>query len=243
MLGTTLTTVVNLLNTAPDLSPTERAMILGTLTATGLLTPTGGASTSSVPIDLQSLVNAIPIAEDGHVITSLHHNSLRAALLAIVTQLGGEPVSGTVTLTFLPSFLPSGSQPPWLLAEGVATRSAGASAARGWFPLQLPEGARLQNMTGIGRRTGTVASFQLQLQRQPINDTPTTVLISIPLQNAGDPFQVTGSVQVAGAGPAALEEYRLINNSAFKYLVMASLVGADTAAEAQIFAIRVAYSR
>ena len=243
MLGTTLTNVVNLINTSLDISPTERAMILGTLTATGELTPTGGTSTGSVPIDLQSLINAIPIAEDGHVITRLHHNSLRAALLAIVTQLGGDPVSGTVTLTLMPSFLPSGNQAPWLLSEGVATRSE-AETTRGWFPLQLPEGVRIQNMTVIGRRTGTVESFQVQLLRQPINDTPTTVLISIPLQNAGDPFQEPPrSVQVAGAGPAALEEYRLINNSAFKYLVMANLVAQAAAAEAQIFAIRVAYSR
>ena len=82
--------------------------------------------------------------------------SLRAALLAIASQLGADPTSGTVTLTFAPSFLPIGDEPPWSLSMGVATKPREAGKARGWFPLQLPEGVRLQSMTVIGRKTGAV---------------------------------------------------------------------------------------
>ena len=244
MASHTMNTILNLLTTSTDITARERSTLIGTLTSAGLLTTTGGTSTGSTLTDLRNLINAIPIAEDEHVITSLYHNSLRAALLAIASQIGADPVSGTVTLTFTPSFFSMRNDPPWLLSEGMATRPVdGNRTASGWFPLQLPEGVRLQSMTVIGRKTGAVESFQVQLLRQPINETPTTALITIPLNNAGDPFQVTGSVQVDGAGPAALEEYRTINNSTHKYLVMARLFGAVAAAEAQIFAIRVAYSR
>src|SRR5262245_38116019 len=137
----TMSTILNLLATSTDITARERSTLIGTLASAGLLTATGGTSTGSALTDLQSLVNAIPIAEDGRVITSLYHNSLRAALLAIADKLGADPASGTVTLTFAPSFFPSGgNESPWSLSEGVATKPPGASSTRGWFPLQLPEG-------------------------------------------------------------------------------------------------------
>jgi hypothetical protein len=204
-------------------------------------TGTGTQPSTPTSVDLQLLLNAIPIAQDGNVITSEYHNALRAAVLTIANQLGVS-LSQTVTLSFAPSFLPSGVQPQWVLNNGFASKPTGGTA-HGWFPLQLPDGARIQSMTAIGRRSGTVASFQVQLLRQPITDTDTTTLITIPLNTAGDPFTVSGNLQVAGAGPTALEEYRVVDNDNYKYLAFARLVGAAADAVVELHAIRVTFNR
>lgn len=243
MASPTMNTILHLLATSTDIPIGERSTLISTLASAGLLTPAEEASTSSTLTNLRNLVNAIPIAENGRVISSQYHNSLRAALLAIAGQLGADPTSGTETLTFAPSFLPSGDEPPWSLSVGVATKPPEADRARGWFPLQLPEGVRLQSMIVNYRKTESVRSFQVQLLQQPLNDISTTALITVSLGNAAAPFQVTGSVQVAEARPAALEESVVINNSAYKYLVMASVDDQEANTAVQIFTIRVTYSR
>lgn len=52
-----------------------------------------------MPPTLESLITAIPTAEDGHVITENYHNSLRAALVLMASQLGGTAPGPTVPST------------------------------------------------------------------------------------------------------------------------------------------------
>lgn len=192
--------------------------------------------------DIYSAINAIPIAEDGHIITREYHNSLRSGLILIANQLGVTPVSQTVTMTFAPSFLQNGLQPGWLLNNGYASNPSGG-AAQGWFLVQLPDAVRIQSMTVMGRRTGNTPSFQVQLLRQPINEIDITVLIAISLRDATDPFTATGTLQVPGAGPSALEEYRIVDNENYKYLVFARLIGAASDSVVEIRTIKLTFNR
>lgn len=198
------------------------------------------APTNSV--DLQLLLNAIPVAQEGHVITSEYHNALRSALLMIASQMGIDLSGNTGLLTLPPVFYAVANQPQWLLSEGWANPPEGGTA-RGWFPLNLPQGARIQSMTAIGRRTGSVTTFQVMLLRQPLTETDATTLITLNLNTASDPFQVNGSINVPGAGANATEEYRQVDNSAYKYLVTARVAGAGGDAVAQLNAIELAYAR
>jgi hypothetical protein len=215
---------------------------IGPITTTpsgGDQTPTPGTGGSG-NVDLQLLLTTV--AEDGHVITSEYFNRLRDAIIALAGQLGAGPIGQTFTLTFAPNFFQSGTDPTWVQSVGYVEKPDGGNAT-GWFPLQLPNGFRIQSMTVIGRKSGTVASFQMHLLRQPINATDTLALIAVPLAGAPDPFQVTTSLQVAGAGPKATEEYSTVDNDNYKYLVEAKLIGADAGATVQIHSIQVTCSR
>ena len=46
------------------------------------------------PTELQILLNALPVAEEGHVITSAHINALRTAILNLAAKIGGTALSG-----------------------------------------------------------------------------------------------------------------------------------------------------
>ncbi len=70
--------------------------------------------------DIEDLLNAIPIAEHGHVITSEYHNSLRDALRGLAQQFDTEAASQTVTLTWSPAFFPNDPQPNWSHRYGLA---------------------------------------------------------------------------------------------------------------------------
>src|ERR1700726_1804687 len=95
--------------------------------------------------DIQALINAIPDAQDGSVITSDYHNTIKAALAAMASQLGGSAGGQTVTLTLPPNFLPIGRNPPWVVTLGAAS-DAGTPVSDGWIPVSLPEGAVIQQL-------------------------------------------------------------------------------------------------
>jgi hypothetical protein len=114
--------------------------------------------------------------------------------------------------------------------------------AAGWFSLQLPDGVRLQNMTVLGRQAGTLQRFQVSLLRQALADPAQTALMALELANAGDPFRVPVNFQdlASGAGLTAVD--RVIDNSAYKYLIAGSASGV-TGSLAQINAIQVVCQR
>jgi hypothetical protein len=175
---------------------------------------------------LPVLLNAIPVAQDGDVITAQYHNSLRDALIVLAAQAGPVLTGQPETYTYAPHFLQNDAGPNWQQAGGLATPDASKSA-NGFFVVQLPNGARIQNLTVTGRRTGNpAASFTVLLVRVNINDASPVTLISLDLRTAPDPFKVSQSLNVPGAGPAALEEYRLVDTTAFTYLVTARVLGA-----------------
>jgi hypothetical protein len=197
--------------------------------------------------NLDTLIAAIPTAEDGHVISREYHNSLRAALVEMASRLSAT-AGQTGATTFAPTFSPNVPQPPWVITVGVADKT-NQTGADGWLSISLPDGARIQGMTVKGGRAGAAPVFQIQLIRQSLDDpTANVTLISIPGLNTSamerDPFEAKGLPQVSGiTSPAALNEILTVNNSDFKYLVRARLVGSTTDATVRIYGIRVEYQR
>ncbi|MEW9898707.1 hypothetical protein ABWL39_08750 [Chitinivorax sp. PXF-14] len=103
--------------------------------------------------DLASLLAAIPIAEDGKLITRDYHNSLRAALLA----LAGQSVPATAPaqakageIVLVPAFVNGANDKVgrWALQDGVA--SADERGASGILPFNLRDTETLAKITLTG---------------------------------------------------------------------------------------------
>lgn len=231
------------------------ALAAGNFAATAPTTPNAPDTASQAPPtpgELETLLSRIPVAEDGNVIRSEYHNSLRAALIAIARSLGISTDMQAVTQTFPPTFFPIGTQTPWVMSIGLADKAANNSA-NGWMPVLLPNGARVQNMRVMGRRNGTVSIFEVSLVRQritttsgPTSGTTLTPLFAADLSAAADPFNILVDVEeptnVTGAAVAAVtEDFRLIDNNKYKYMITAELNGASNIA--QLHAIQLIYRR
>jgi hypothetical protein len=190
---------------------------------------------------------------DGQVITSDHHNSLRAALLAIASQLGLGLTSPTTNFTFAPGILPiAGAPANWPVNAGNAAVSAAGANPDGWLPVQLPDGANIQSMTVTGKLTPPApASFQVVLFREsvaPDPNSPAAPLISLALQSQSGVFSVSGSIVPGAASSASglvaqlalVQDLKLIDNSSYKYFLRATVTGAGGATVAEIDAIQIA---
>jgi len=211
-----------------------------TLTDLGNATPIAQQATT-----LSDLGNAIPIAQRGDVISPESHNTLRDAVVAIITQLGG--VSGTTLTTapLVPAFLPvSANDPSWTMVPGVA-KSPG-SAAKGWMPVQLPDGALIQRLIVVAGRTGPLelpASMNIMLQRLLIRGgTAAVTLANISL--VGSSFQQAvfdASANYAPLGIATADQpgAQVVDNDQYNYFVEADLLGAPANSNVSIFAVRV----
>src|SRR5690242_10269796 len=115
--------------------------------------------------DLATLLNRIPIAEDGIIIGRHFHNSTRDFLQALVGQVGAGPGTQGGTFSFAPIFVYTEGAlgTNWKQPLGFASKPdppAGVnppvSSADGWLALQLPDGTRIQRLVVIGQITGTV---------------------------------------------------------------------------------------
>lgn len=188
--------------------------------------------------DLQSLINAIPSAEDGHVITPDYHNTLRAAVMALASQSGGGTTNLNVTMTYAPVFLPvtdGGVQAPqWVLALGMATRPVDNSA-KGWFPIQLPDGARIRTLTVTGNRSGNVLACSIRLMRFTVLDATTVPLITVSLKDLNGEFVRSGEFS-ATIPP----DFQIVDTGHYQYLISAELVRADPAAVVELYSFQVA---
>jgi hypothetical protein len=199
-----------------------------------------------MPTLLPDLINAIPVAGRGDVISPESHNSLRDAIVAIVTELGGAVASRNVTLTFTPAFLEVPDRGRWAVLMGFAVSTT--TEAAGWLPLQLPNGSRIQQLRVVFGRTGPLNSpnqMDVILQRQSVRGgtsiVPLARLSLLGSDNLQDvlernaPFTADMlGIPATGAPPADI-----VNNDEFKYFVRADLIGAPSGSSVKIFAIRV----
>src|SRR5262245_6855487 len=64
-----------------------------------------GVSAGSPASPLDAALAAIPVADDGLLITPDYHNTLLAALVILASQ-SGTPAPRSVTLTYAPTFVP-----------------------------------------------------------------------------------------------------------------------------------------
>lgn len=192
---------------------------------------------------IQDFVNAIPDAQDGNVISSDYHNSLKQAIAAMAAQMSGGTRAGPQTLTLFPNFQPAaasavGPNSPWLMNIGVAVDAA--TGSNGWIPVYLPDGAVIQSMIVAGAKTAATPAF-ISMLVQPVADTATTTLILIDLAGAGNPFTLTGTPNIPGAGPTATKDLQTVKNSVNKYLLRAQTLS-TVAATVTIHSIRITYT-
>src|SRR5439155_9136904 len=109
----------------PVFTPPIFPPIIGPLTPplppTPVPTP-GPASPTANASDLQVMISAIPIAQDGHIITADYHNALRLALVAISNRMGIGPVTEEITGLNAPCLFPVTGVAPWNHDYGIAKR-------------------------------------------------------------------------------------------------------------------------
>jgi hypothetical protein len=159
-------------------------------------------------------------------------------------------ITPTIVLTIVPNFLPDGDNTNWRITNGAAVKPL-RSAALGWLPLSLPDGARLQSLTVFGTRSVTSAKFEVRVVRQPValdassDGAPLTPLMAVDLKNVNSPFKAsTNKFLVNGLGTtataAATEDYKTIDSSTYKYLLFAE-ISDDANSDAQINAIQLNY--
>jgi hypothetical protein len=214
----------------PTTSP-EAMSLLQTLIASGALqsvvpAPGAGPPTPTTPLaTAQDVIAAIPVAEDGAVIRSNYHNSLRDALTSLLAEVavGRGPVA-----PLSPAFLPIAGLTPWALGIGVASRPTGLAEADGWLPLELPHGGRMQQLVVSGSRTGAKFNFDVTLHRSPISAEAPTVepLASCDLSTESGTFirpEPVGAPLLSDPTPAQLLEHTLVDNTKYRYFISASL--------------------
>lgn len=123
--------------------------------------------------DLATLLQQIPLAEDGKLITRDYHNSLRAALLALAGQ-STTPGKAAKSLTLVPVFTPWGGDktPGWLPKQGVAI--AGKGGADGFLPINLRDNEEIKSVIVTGfvpsDREDMVRQVTLELVQQSVVD-------------------------------------------------------------------------
>lgn len=189
------------------------------------------ASPTASATDLQVLMSQIPTAEDGDVIRSDHFNLMRAALFEIAGRLGVGPVQTDMVSSIVPAFFKQTGGLEWVPEYGVAKAST-AGDVKGWMEVELPDGARLQQMQVFAKRTGAGA-FNVVLKRKNITDPSDTVdLITVPITSSTvEKVGESSLVKVAVSDPTALEDYKQVDNRTYNYLLVAeaTLAGNDTA--------------
>jgi hypothetical protein len=188
--------------------------------------------------DIQTLVNNIPDAQDGNIITSYTHNSVKTALEAIAGALAGGAAGGSVTLNLPPSFLSIAGSTPWNVKVGFAEDSGNSSD--GWIPLNLPEGAVLTNFAAMGLKTNAAPAGSINLMAVPIDGATTNVLATINLNAVAinNPFNISIPIQVK----AALQGLLTVQNSQFKYVIEANVSFSTAAASVTLYSMQVIYT-
>jgi hypothetical protein len=197
-------------------------------------TPTPGApaSPTATASDLQILIASIPIAQEGHVISSEYHNAIRNALVAIANRLGLGPVSEEITITKAPQFMPLAGQAEWEHLYGIVQKPPGVNAGnvQGWMQLELPDGARIKRMVVFASKdpAAPATPLRIALRRQRMVDTgtnPELIRIEV-VGEEGLSRGIEGDVTLpgSGAGAGAIEEFRIVNNREHRYLLTAELI-------------------
>ncbi len=200
---------------------------------------------------LAALIGAIPVAIEGNLITSDYHNSLRAAVLALVESIG--PGAIQRTFTFAPTFVKNGNLIEWRFTNGVASAPAKQqNKVSGFLAVQLSNGAAIKSMVIRGRKRGEVDGLQAALARQSIAGGTSTPLITIPMESEKTDeqglFTATGELSSAmlekftvTVSGVILEDLRTVDNEQYKYFITAD---ADNVGDlVEIYSIQIICSR
>lgn len=194
--------------------------------------------------DIQTLVGLIPDAQDGDVISADYHNTIKTALEAIATALGGAAGSQTITQTLQPNFVAKAGTPgAWSVTLGQAA-DPGPPSCDGFISLDLPDGAVIQQMVAIGAKTNANSIGFVNLLVLPIGGTQATTLVQIDMSKAGNPFNLTGTPSITSLTASALLSMQTVQNSTFKYAIEAQVFSptGTPAATITLNALQVVYT-
>ena len=199
------------------------------------------AVTATTVSDLQVLISAIPIAQDGDVITADYHNSVRSAFIAMANRLGLGIITEEIFITNAPNLFKVDGQGEWKNELGqVKKAAADTGALRGWMELDLPDGARIKKMN-VYASNDTAGTMKVKLRRQSVSSSAGDDLIAIDVANNDASTVKDGDVTLPGStlGNSAIEEARSVDNQKYKYLFVAELDGGVSGKEAKILSMQV----
>ncbi|MEP6925797.1 MAG: hypothetical protein ABI954_15125 [Pyrinomonadaceae bacterium] len=233
-------------------------------TPTTPTTPAPPATSSGISQNVQLLINAIPIAHEGHVITSEYHNSLRDALRAIAGQIGltVQPVSTARILTFAPNFMPlppneRGNNIEWIIdlsKASVPPEISGDTLVQGGLPVQLPDDAMIQGMIVRFSRASKTAPdpkvFKITLNRlkldseREVNATP---ILVFDLKAEKEKFKQTKTIKDLESDDdtdfstnlSKILNLSRINNETHQYFVTAEWNGVKESAKFAVNSIQI----
>ncbi len=210
-------------------------------------------SESDVNLRLLALINEIPIAHAGDIITSEHHNSLRRAIREIANLIDDTELISINT--FPPNFLPmefpnlqaEAAQQWKILFDKAVVPSVGelggaGKTVKGAFFVRLPDDALINAMIVRGKRLNEQfqdpKSFNVRLYRfepDKINNQP-TLLIDFDLKEENSVFKRRASP------PLGLLN-QPIDNVKYQYYVSAVWEDSDDASGFEIRSIQIICER
>ena len=193
------------------------------------------------------LLNQIPHANPGDIITSEHHNSLRRAIRAVAASVEDD-FGRLVKLTFAPNFQPFAPDENktrilnWEVFFNKAVIPNNLDGERvtvdGAFAVQLPQNARLVTMIVRGNQGRGEREFrsecELSLNRVELGNIAAdklTPLFVFDLTSAADMSTIKGTLTTDGKD--------LTDNSKYQYFVRALWRGAQDAVRFEIVSIQI----
>lgn len=199
---------------------------------------------------LLALLDAIPEAFSGRIITDEHHNTLRAAVRFIASLLDDAEKREVFVLNFAPYLMPADFEKirernfqweviynqasvPDNLPEGDDVTVAGA------FAVQLPNEAAIRQITVRGEgeleQTRSPKSFEMMLFSQPLDDKRGSIkeIVKLNLTERRGDFRVSERIS----------DNIEVDNAKFQYFVSAVWTGNDNTRQVQIDSIQIVCER
>jgi hypothetical protein len=196
----------------------------------------GGGGGSGPPVaqpsgpspELQAFVATIPFANDGDVITPDHHNLLREALARIAGALDVSQFADVVTLSIPPAFQPIVDENPWRVTEGFSRGPTQTQDAKGWLPLNLPDGTSIDHVHVRGTAPTKPLQLNFTVVRKPLVN-PNSDGDEIINADVQDKLAQGGGLDQSlrpktDGTPTQLADLRHVDNSQYLYLLRATLV-------------------
>lgn len=216
---------------------------------------------SQIDLEIQLLLNKIPIAHEGHVVTSEYHNTVRDALMAIANRMGltVKAVSDLQVLNFAPNFQQVENTILWTVGFNKAIipqvpNADAPSVVKGSFPVQLPDSAVIDSMIVRGARAAAdkekqkPRTFTVNLNRQKFDteNPQITPLIIFDLADEKEKIKEVNDVKEslpddlddATARTRTLDLSR-VNNQTYQYFIEAIWEGDNNLAKFEIYAFQI----
>src|SRR5829696_1319590 len=209
----------------------QRGAELGSTVVPSDLTPVGMPAIGSA--HLQSLLDAIPYANDGDVIRADHFNTIRAALVQLAAELGlsSRPL-GVGVVSIFPTqsggIYPAAATDiqPWQQSlEGIEAPLASApdgSLAMTFMPVSLPDGVQILSLRAVGQleHTSGDVSLPVRLERRQLTIDPAVEdtidrIVQVPSPRTSGPFDTKEGARDNPRIPGL----RRVDNNNFSYFL------------------------